>query len=115
MTIEEKIHAFYAEVMRGGDAQAAEKYLHPGYRQHNPGVADGRDGFIETFGRDFAKGKKFNVEIADLIFNETKTLVAVVLRVKRPDGSFRADGAVVDFYRIDENGMLTEHWDVLNP
>lgn len=105
MTVKERIEGLYREVFNGGDAQAAVKYLAPGYRQHNPGVEDGLDGFIRTFGAVFASGKSFNLDILRII--ESEGLVAVLIGNAR-----NQNGALVDIYRVDENGKFCEHWDV---
>ena len=105
--MEEKIRALYEEVFLGSNAQAAERYLAPGYRQHNPGVADGRDGFIKTFADAFAAGKKMKLTIVKIVIGEG---CAAVLLSRGDNPSPYGD--LVDLYRFDEAGMLYEHWDV---
>lgn len=105
MEIRKQIDELYREVFNGGDAEAAAKYLAPGYRQHNPGVADGLDGFIQTFGAAFASGKKFNLKVLRVI--EGEGFAAVLI-----GHGNNPDGALVDIYRVDEDGKFCEHWDI---
>lgn len=102
----EDIRNFYKEFFHNQKIDYAKKIIAPYYIQHNPGVEDGREGFIHTFADAFASGKKFHIEIEDIILGED--MAAVILKNQR--GSF----AVVDFYRINSEGQLCEHWDVFS-
>lgn len=107
MKSKDKLSDFYREVFNDGNAQAAREYLAEGYRQHNPGVADGRDGFIQTFDRAFRGGKTMNLKIVKVV--EGESYAAVLLGRK---GDPLENGSLVDLYRVDEDGLLCEHWDV---
>ena len=110
MSNKEMIHAFYAEVFNQSNAAAAANYLQPDYHQHNPGVTQGCQGFIDTFAEAFASGKKMNLRILDII--EEGDLAFVYLTPLTPDGQLRPGHTVMDVYRI-QDGKLAEHWDVL--
>jgi len=57
MNSKKLVEAFYDLAFNRHDpVQAAEKYLSPGYIQHNPFVATGRAAFVEAF-KDAYKGK----------------------------------------------------------
>ena len=88
--------------------EAVEKYAGDNYIQHNPMVVSGREGFINYFINLAQKypGKKthFVRTIAE------GDLVVVHCRQEWPGDN---DYASIDIFRVDGNGKVAEHWDVI--
>jgi len=88
--------------------EAIEQYAGDEYIQHNPHVKDGKQGFIDYFikmGTEY-KGKKVVVKRAIAEGNQ------VVLHCHQiwPGG---LEYAGIDIFRLDDDGKVVEHWDVL--
>lgn len=105
----ELVRTFYEDVfVRHQAKEAAEKYLAPDYKQHNPHVPTGRQPFIDYFVPYFAKQTEARSEIKRILADGD--LVAVHVHAKRTKDD--RGTAVVDIFRV-KGGKIVEHWDVL--
>lgn len=103
---EQAVLAFTGDCIHGGDASLIERYITPDYIQHTPGIGQGREGLL-TYLREIAWRRPGHTEwrpihlfaVGDFVILH-KLLRAVV---------------IADFFRCTPDGMLAEHWDVVQP
>ena len=104
------VTAFYTTFMNDHDPEGAmRKYVGAEYRQHNPFVGDGKDAFIAFFKDLFQRHPKTRMEIKRVIAEGD--FVAVHVHHLDPTGG--KGRASMDWFRLDANGRIVEHWDVM--
>jgi len=111
----EIVFDFYYRLFGERDLSAIEEYVAPDLIQHNPNLADGKEGYLTWASKQFPPGtppnKRLFIERAaaegDLVWIHALNNV-----VSRAEPS--SDDAVVDIYRL-KDGLLVEHFDVVQP
>ncbi|MDI9612309.1 MAG: ester cyclase [Acidobacteriota bacterium] len=110
---------FYEEVLCGRNLEAAPRFLHDDYVQHNPHAAQGIAGFQEFHRGFFSAIPDARVTVnmmaaeGDLVFvhgTYTGTHTGEGFLDLPPTGN-RVCYDVVDIFRV-RDGKLAEHWDV---
>src|SRR5947207_1893078 len=98
---------FYEKGLNQKDFEAASKYFGPRYIQHNPGAADGTDGFKAFL--QFLR-EKFPSSHSEIkrVFADGDYVILHVHAIREPG---TRGAAIVDIFKL-ENGKIVEHWDV---
>lgn len=99
---------FYEQVFIDHDVDGGVVVLAEDYIQHNPLVPNGKQGFVSFFKQIFAQQPNVRARIMRVAADGDLVWVNAQFAGPSEDRGFQ----VVDMFRI-ENGMLVEHWDVM--
>jgi predicted SnoaL-like aldol condensation-catalyzing enzyme len=99
---------FYDLAINKKDFDAAVKYIGADYKQHNPLVGDGKEGFkafLAMLKKDFPDARS---EVKR-VFADGDYVIIHVHSMRLPNTRGRA---IFDCFRFD-NGKIVEHWDAI--
>lgn len=99
---------FYEKVFVERDVVGGSKALADGYVQHNPMVPNGKRGFVTFFKEIFSQQPGLKARIIRVATNGDCVWVNAHFTTHPEDRGF----LVVDIFRV-EDGVLVEHWDVM--
>lgn len=100
--------AFYRMAYEGNPSKAVDLYVGPEYIQHNPDVANGKEGFIAYFERMKREYPEKSIDFVRTIAEGN--LVALHTHQVWPGND---QYVTMDFFRFNEKGKIVEHWDAI--
>ncbi len=101
---------FDVAFVRREPARAAERYLGPGYTQHDPTAPDGAAVFPGLIGGLFAQAPEASFHLERAIAEDDLVVLHCNLKFSADDPG----QAVIDIFRV-QDGQIVEHWDVMQP
>lgn len=116
------IVSFVQDVLNDHNLTALDKYYSPNAIQHNPIAAQGSQGFKRFFAPFFSAFPDIRATIEHIIA-ENHVVLVFLNWTGTQKGEFQGIAATnktvnmrtAELFRIDNNGTIVEHWDVVNP
>jgi predicted SnoaL-like aldol condensation-catalyzing enzyme len=106
---------FWRIVYEGGHLDKAPQYMAETYIQHNPNVTSGRAAFVELFKKVRAPkpvAPLIKAPVISIVAERDIVMVSTVRKVRdraNPDHIYYMTW--FDVFRIDDHGLIAEHWD----
>lgn len=106
---------FWRIVYEGGHVDRAPEFMAEGYIQHNPNVPSGRKAFMGLFRKQRPPrpiAPVMKMPVISIMAERDLVMVSHVRKVRdrsNPDHIYYITW--FDVFRIDENGLIAEHWD----
>ena len=100
---------FYDVIINQKDFEKAKKYIGSRYKQHNPLVKDYPEGlceFIEFLKREAPEAHSEIIRS----FAEGDYVILHVHSLRQLNTRGRA---IIEIFRLNEDGLIDEHWDVI--
>ena len=100
---------FYDLAINKKDYEAASQHIGSDYKQHNPLVGDGKEGFkafLAMLRKDFPQAHS---EVKR-VFADGNYVIIHVHSIRVPNTPGRA---IFDCFRFDDKGKIVEHWDAI--
>ena len=98
----------YDAMLNKHDIEAATRHFGANYKQHNPMVPDGIEGFKPFFSAYMKLYPNFRVEIKRVLADGD----FVTLHVHMVNNPGETGRAAVEIFRL-ENSKIVEHWDII--
>ncbi|MEM8585908.1 MAG: nuclear transport factor 2 family protein [Bacteroidota bacterium] len=110
----ETVIALYEEMINDKNPmEAVQKYIRSDYIQHNPMIPDGNMAIGKFFEQVQAVNSRSRVVVHKVIAAGDQVWAFVNFLNFTNNDEDDLGLAGVDIYRMDENGMLAEHWDAV--
>jgi len=108
----QNVIAYYERAFNDHEPEdAVERYLGAKYIQHNPMAPDGADAFIGFVRSYVAQFPQLSIDIKRAIAEGDLVMTHGLLKTSPEDRGT----AAADIFRLDENGKILKHWDVVQP
>lgn len=100
---------FYDVIINQKDFEKAKNYIGPRYKQHNPLVKDYPEGLRDFLAFLRSEAPEAHSEIIRS-FAEGDYVILHVHSIRQPGTRGRA---IIEIFRLNEDGLIDEHWDVI--
>ena len=94
---------------------AVRKFLAPDYIQHNPRLPDGAEGTGRAFEQRALTNPDMRVVVHRIVASGDYVCAHVNFMGIYSNDPSDPGVAGVDIFRFDDDGLIREHWDVLQP